>query len=74
MGAHIVFANMSRIIVCTNKLNVEDGLAYMNYLLTNLQSRDLFNTIHIETNKIWTLLLWNDSVIKGFSLVKNYYY
>jgi hypothetical protein len=69
LGAHIVFADLSRIIVCTNKFNVEDGLSYMNYLLTNLQTRDLFNTIHIETNKIWTVLLWNDAVTKYFRLL-----
>lgn len=65
LGAHIVFADLSRIIVCTNKFNIEDALSYMNYLLTNLQSRDLFNTIHIDTNKVWTVLLWNDSANYG---------
>lgn len=65
LGAHIVFADLSRIIVCTNKFNIEDALSYMNYLLTNLQNRDLFNTIHIDTNKVWTMLLWNDSANYG---------
>ncbi len=65
LGAHIVFADLSRIIVCTNKFNIEDALSYMNYLLTNLQNRDLFNTIHIDTNKVWTVLLWNDSANYG---------
>jgi len=60
-----VFADLSRIIVCTNKFNIEDALSYMNYLLTNLQNRDLFNTIHIDTNKVWTVLLWNDSANYG---------
>lgn len=61
MGAHIVFADLTRVIVCTNKLSVEDAVPYMEYLIKNLQSKDLFNTIHIDTNKIWTLLMWNDS-------------
>jgi DNA polymerase epsilon subunit 1 len=61
LGAHIVYADLSRIIVCTNKLTVNDALPYMEYLLKNLQSKDLFNTIHIDTNKVWTLLMWNDS-------------
>ena len=65
LGAHIVFADLIRIIVCTNKFNIEDALSYMNYLLTNLQNRDLFNTIHIDTNKVWTVLLWNDSANYG---------
>jgi len=33
----------------------------MEYLLKNLQNKDLFNTVHIDTNKVWTVLLWNDS-------------
>lgn len=61
MGAHIVFADLTRVIVCTNKLSVEDAVPYMEYLIKNLQSKDLFNTIHIDTNKVWTLLMWNDS-------------
>lgn len=65
LGAHIVFADLSRIIVCTNKFNIEDALSYMNYLLTNLQNRDLINTIHIDTYKVWTVLLWNDSTNYG---------
>ena len=52
MGAHIVFADLTRVIVCTNKLTVEDALPYMEYLVKNLQGKDLFNTIHIDTNKV----------------------
>ena len=60
-----MYADLSRIIICTNKFNIEDALTYMNYLLSNLQSRDLFNTIHIDTSKVWSLLLWNDSANYG---------
>jgi hypothetical protein len=62
LGAHIVYADLSRIIVCTNKLNAEDAVTYLKYLLSNIQSKELFSTIHIDTNKIWTQLLWQDSV------------
>jgi hypothetical protein len=48
--------------VCTNKLNAEDAVTYLKYLLSNIQSKELFSTIHIDTNKIWTQLLWQDSV------------
>ena len=63
MGAHIVYADLSRVIVCTNKFNAEDAVSYMKYLLTNLQNKELFSTIHIETSKVWNLLLWQDSVL-----------
>jgi DNA polymerase epsilon subunit 1 len=65
LGANIVYADLSRIIVCTNKFTVDDALAYMKYLLNNLQSKDLFSTIHIDTSKIWTILLWQDSANYG---------
>ena len=48
--------------MCTNKLNAEDAVTYLKYLLSNIQSKELFSTIHIDTNKIWTQLLWQDSV------------
>ncbi len=62
LGAHIVYADLSRIIICTNKFELEDALNYLKYLLSNVQGKDLFSTIHIETNKIWTVLMWLDSV------------
>jgi DNA polymerase epsilon subunit 1 len=68
LGAHIVYADLSRVIVSTNKLSIEDSLAHIKYLLGNLQNKDLFNTIHIETNKIWTVLMWQDSVSFIFCL------
>ena len=65
MGAHIVYGDLSRVIVCTNKLNVEDAVTYLKYLLSNVQGKELFSTIHIDTNKIWTLLMWQDSANYG---------
>lgn len=65
MGAHIIYGDLSRIIVCTNKFTVEDGVGYIKYLLDTLQSKDLFSTINIQVNKIWTLLLWQDSANYG---------
>jgi DNA polymerase epsilon subunit 1 len=62
LGAHVVYADLSRIIVCTNKFELEDALNYLKYLLSNTQSKDLFSTIHIEPSKIWNVLLWQDSV------------
>ena len=65
LGAHIVYADLSRIVICTNKFTLEDALNYMKYLLSNVQSKDLFSTIHIDATKVWTLLLWQDSANYG---------
>ncbi len=65
LGANVLYADLSRIIVCTKKLSTEDSLTYMKYLVTNLQSKDIFGTIHIELNKIWKILLWLDSANFG---------
>ena len=65
LGAHVVYADLTRIILCTNKFELDDALNYLKYLLSNTQSKDLFSTIHIQTSKIWNVLLWLDSANYG---------
>ena len=62
LGANVIYADLSRLIVCTKKLSTEESLNYMKYLVTNLQNKEVFGTIHIELNKIWKILLWLDLV------------
>ena len=62
LGANVIYADLSRLIICTKKLTTEESLTYMKYLVTNLQSKDVFGTIHIELNKLWKILLWLDLV------------
>ncbi|RNA10734.1 DNA polymerase epsilon catalytic subunit A [Brachionus plicatilis] len=65
LGGHIIYADLSRIIIGTNKFTVDDGLNQLNYILNNIQNKDLFSTVHIETSKVWTLLIWLDSANYG---------
>lgn len=62
LGAHVIYADLSRIIICTNKVELDDAVNSLKYLLNNIHGKELFGTIHIETNKIWNVLLWLDSV------------
>lgn len=71
LGANVIYADLSRIIICTKKHLVEDSLSYMKYLVNNLQSKDVFSTVHIELNKIWKILLWLDSVNLLKNIIKN---
>jgi hypothetical protein len=37
----------------------------MRYLTNNLQNKEIFGTVHIELNKLWKVLMWNDSANYG---------
>ena len=65
LGANVIYADLSRIIVCTKKLVTDEALSYMKYLINNLQNKDVFSTVHVELNKLWKILLWNDSANFG---------
>ena len=36
LGANVIYADLSRLIICTKKLSTEESLNYMKYLVTNL--------------------------------------
>lgn len=42
--------------------------------MNNIQNKDLFSTVHIETNKVWTVLMWLDSVNNLNNIIKNNFY
>ena len=61
----MVYADLNRLIICSNKFNLEDSVVYMKYLMSNLQNKELFSTVHIEMNKVWSILLWQDAANYG---------
>ncbi|KAK7262191.1 hypothetical protein RJT34_29753 [Clitoria ternatea] len=60
LGATIVFANFSKIIIDTGKYDLSTAKAYCDSLLRTIQSRDLFEWIELEPLQFWYSLLFMD--------------
>ncbi|GAB4856745.1 hypothetical protein Ancab_014659 [Ancistrocladus abbreviatus] len=60
LGATIIFANFSKVIIDTGKLDLSAAEAYCNSLLKTIQKRDLFEWIEIEPLHFWLSLLFMD--------------
>lgn len=48
LGCVIVYANFNKIVVCTKKTNVEDGLANVEFVVNSIRNRELFHSIEIS--------------------------
>ncbi|XP_058067456.1 DNA polymerase epsilon catalytic subunit A-like isoform X2 [Magnolia sinica] len=60
LGATIVFADFSKIILDTGKSDLLAAQAYCDCLLKTLQTRDLFEWIELEPLHFWHSLLFMD--------------
>eukprot|EP00268_Persea_americana_P026628 TRINITY_DN2608_c0_g1_i2.p1 TRINITY_DN2608_c0_g1~~TRINITY_DN2608_c0_g1_i2.p1 ORF type:complete len:2201 (+),score=389.42 TRINITY_DN2608_c0_g1_i2:181-6783(+) len=60
LGATIVFADFSKIIIDTGKYDLVSAQAYCDCLLKTLQTRDLFEWIELEHLNFWHSLLFMD--------------
>ncbi|XP_052190980.1 DNA polymerase epsilon catalytic subunit A-like isoform X2 [Diospyros lotus] len=60
LGATIIFANFSKIIIDTGKSDLFAAKAYCDSLLKTLQARDLFEWIELEPLQFWHSLLFMD--------------
>ncbi|XP_057955577.1 DNA polymerase epsilon catalytic subunit A-like [Malania oleifera] len=65
LGATIIFANFSKIIIDTGKLDLSTAKAYCDSLLKTLQTRDLFEWIELEPLHFWHSLLFMDQYNYG---------
>ncbi|KAL4274363.1 hypothetical protein AHAS_AhasUnG0001500 [Arachis hypogaea] len=65
LGATIVFANFSKIIIDTGKYDLAAAKAYCDSLLRTIQSRDLFEWIELEPLQFWRSLLFMDQYNYG---------
>ncbi|XP_034688144.1 DNA polymerase epsilon catalytic subunit A-like [Vitis riparia] len=65
LGAAIVFANFSKVIIDTGKSDLSAAKAYCDSLLKTLQTRDLFEWIEIEPLHFWHSLLFMDQYNYG---------
>ncbi|XP_061359270.1 DNA polymerase epsilon catalytic subunit A-like [Gastrolobium bilobum] len=65
LGATIVFANFSKIIIDTGKYDMSAAKAYCDSLLKIIQSSDLFEWIELEPLQFWCSLLFMDQYNYG---------
>ncbi|GMH11122.1 hypothetical protein Nepgr_012963 [Nepenthes gracilis] len=72
LGATIIFANFSKVIVDTGKADLSAAEAYCDSLLKTLQSRELFEWIEIEPLHFWHSLLFMDQYNYGGIQAKNH--
>ncbi|KAL4591685.1 hypothetical protein LXL04_004655 [Taraxacum kok-saghyz] len=65
LGATIIFANFSKVILDTGKSDLSAAQAYCDSLLKTLQTRDLFEWIELEPMQFWHSLLFMDQYNYG---------
>ncbi|XP_026665327.2 DNA polymerase epsilon catalytic subunit A isoform X2 [Phoenix dactylifera] len=65
LGATIIFANFSKIVIDTGKIDLSAARAYCDCLLKTLQTRDLFEWIELEPLHFWHSLLFMDQYNYG---------
>lgn len=60
LGSLIVFANFNKIILCTKKNSVMDGIGYVEFVVQSIRNKELFHGIDISYKRCWAYLLWLD--------------
>ncbi|KAK8513325.1 hypothetical protein V6N12_052522 [Hibiscus sabdariffa] len=65
LGATIIFADFSKVIIDTGKYDITAAKAYCNSLLKTLQDRELFEWIELEPTHFWHSLLFMDQYNHG---------
>lgn len=64
LGSHVVYASLSRIIVCTKRKSVEDASAYVEFVVNSMRNKELFHSIDFSVKQAYKVLLWMDPVRK----------
>ncbi|KAA8544223.1 hypothetical protein F0562_022235 [Nyssa sinensis] len=65
LGATIIFANFSKVVIDTGKSDLSAAKAYCSSLLKTLQTRDLFEWIELQPLQFWHSLLFMDQYNYG---------
>jgi len=62
LGSIIVYADFSRLIICTKKSRVADALGYVEYITASMKNKELFHAIDLKLINCWECFMWLDSV------------
>ncbi|KAG5420383.1 POL2 [Candida metapsilosis] len=65
MGAQVIFANRTKMLIQTSKVSVENSFAYGQYILKAARSKPLFNFLDLKIIKYWDILIWMDEFNHG---------
>ncbi|RVE53948.1 hypothetical protein evm_001351 [Chilo suppressalis] len=60
LGSLIVYADFNKIILCTKKNSVLDGIGYVEFVVQSIRNKELFHGIDIRYKQCWSYLLWLD--------------
>jgi len=58
MGASIVYGNLNRLVICTQKINIEDAATYTNFVVDTIANKELFHCIDVKFKDCWQYLMW----------------
>ena len=65
LGSTIIYADFSKIVVCTKKKSMSDASAYIKFILSSIKSRELFHSLTMEPARCWEYLWWMDQANYG---------
>ncbi|KAK3853994.1 hypothetical protein Pcinc_039493 [Petrolisthes cinctipes] len=65
LGAVIVHGNFNKVVLCTKKKRIDDAIAYVQYVVNSIRSKELFHSVDISFNQCWEYLMWLDSANHG---------
>ncbi|CAH0514586.1 unnamed protein product [Peronospora belbahrii] len=71
LGSQIVYADFSKIIVCTKKKLVRDAQTYLDFVLQTVRSNELFQVLNFTPKKYYSNLFFLDAENYGCILLKN---
>ncbi|XP_045485974.1 DNA polymerase epsilon catalytic subunit 1 [Pieris rapae] len=60
LGSQIVYADFNKIVLCTSKSTVIDGIGYVEFVVQSIRNKELFHGIDIRYKQCWSYLLWLD--------------
>lgn len=60
MGAQVIFASRTKMLIQTSKVSVENSFAYGQYILKAARSKPLFHFLDLKIVKYWDILIWMD--------------
>lgn len=62
LGATIIFADFTKIILCTKKRVTEDAYGYTQFIIQSILNKEIFHSIHFDVRNCWEYLIWLDLV------------